>query len=142
VGEIAGLAMPMSIVLAVTRSRLYEIDRIVSRTVSYGVIVLLLAAVYFGVVGLVGMFSFEGPLPVAATTLVMAAAFNPLRRRVQEIVDRRFNRSHYDAARTIEAFSERMRSRISLDELGRELQDVTARTMEPATLSIWVREFP
>jgi hypothetical protein len=72
----------------------------------------------------------------------MAAAFNPLRRRVQEIVDRRFNRSHYDAARTIEAFSERMRSRISLDELGRELQDVTARTMEPATLSIWVRESP
>jgi hypothetical protein len=142
VGEIAGLAMPMSIVLAVTRSRLYEIDRIVSRTVSYGVIVLLLAAVYFGVVGLVGMFSFEGPLPVAATTLVMAAAFNPLRRRVQEIVDRRFNRSHYDAARTIEAFADRMRSRISIDELGRELQDVTARTMEPATLSIWVREFP
>jgi hypothetical protein len=142
VGEITGLAMPMSIVLAVTRSRLYEIDRIVSRTVSYGVIVLLLAAVYFAVVGLVGMFSFEGPLPVAATTLVMAAAFNPLRRRVQEIVDRRFNRSHYDAARTIEAFSERMRSRISLDELGRELQDVTARTMEPATLSIWVRESP
>jgi hypothetical protein len=142
VGEITGLAMPMSIVLAVTRSRLYEIDRIVSRTVSYGVIVLLLAAVYFAVVGLVGMFSFEGPLPVAATTLVMAAAFNPLRRRVQEIVDRRFNRSHYDATRTIEAFSERMRSRISLDELGRELQDVTARTMEPATLSIWVRESP
>lgn len=142
VGEITGLAIPMSIVLAVTRSRLYEIDRIVSRTVSYGVIVLLLAAVYFGVVGLVGMFSFEGPLPVAATTLVVAAAFNPLRRRIQEIVDRQFNRSHYDAARTIEAFSERMRSRISLDELGRELQDVTARTMEPATLSIWVRESP
>jgi len=142
VGEIAGLAMPISIVLAVTRSRLYEIDRIVSRTVSYGVIVLLLAALYFGVVGIVGMSSFEGPLPVAATTLVMAAAFNPLRRRVQEIVDRRFNRSRYDAARTIEAFSERVRSRISLDELGRELQDVTAQTMEPATLSIWVRESP
>jgi len=140
VGEIAGLALPLSIVLAVTRSRLYEIDRIVSRTVSYGVMVLLLAVLYFGVVGLVGMFSFEGPLPVAATTLVMAAAFNPLRRRVQEIVDRRFNRSRYDAARTIEAFSDRVRSRISLDELGRELQEVTARTMEPATISIWVRE--
>jgi hypothetical protein len=140
VGEIAGLAMPISIVLAVTRSRLYEIDRIVSRTVSYGLIVLLLAALYFGVVGLVGMSSFEGPLPVAATTLVMAAAFNPLRRRVQEVVDRRFNRHRYDAARTIEAFSERVRSRISLDELGRELQEVTARTMEPTTLSIWVRE--
>jgi hypothetical protein len=142
VNEISGLAMPISIVLAVTRSRLYEIDRIVSRTVSYGVMVLLLAAFYFGVVGLIGMFSFEGPLPVAATTLVVAAAFNPLRRRVQEIVDRRFNRSRYDAVRTIEAFSERVRSRISLDELGRELQDVTARTMEPATLSIWVRESP
>jgi hypothetical protein len=142
VNEMAGLAMPISIVLAVTRSRLYEIDRIVSRTVSYGVIVVLLAALYFGVVGLVGMFSFEGPLPVAATTLVMAAAFNPLRRRVQGIVDRRFNRSRYDAARTIEAFSDRVRSRISLDELGRELQDVTARTMEPATISIWVRESP
>jgi hypothetical protein len=142
VGEVAGLAIPMSIVLAVTRSRLYEIDRIVSRTVSYGVIVLLLAGIYVGVVGFVSIFPFEGPLPVAATTLVMAATFNPLRRRVREIVDRRFNRSRYDAARTIEAFSERLRSRITLDELGRELQDVTARTMEPATLSIWVRESP
>lgn len=70
----------------------------------------------------------------------MAAVFNPLRGRVQEIVDRRFNRSRYDAARTIEAFSERVSSRIGLDELSDELQVVTARNMEPATISIWVRE--
>jgi hypothetical protein len=81
----------------------------------------------------------DGQLPVASTTLVVAALFNPLRRRVQERVDRRFNRSRYDAARTIELFTRRLRSSVDLVELGRDLQTVAAATMQPVSMSMWLR---
>ncbi|MEX0946697.1 MAG: hypothetical protein WD064_04970, partial [Acidimicrobiia bacterium] len=132
--------LPMAIGIAIVRYRLFDIDRIVSRTVSYGVVVMVLGATFGALVFVLGdLLPLEGQLPVASTTLVVAALFNPLRRRVQERVDRRFNRSRYDAARTIELFTRRLRSSVDLVELGRDLQTVAAATMQPASMSMWLR---
>ncbi len=137
----AGLLMlPVAVAIAVLRYRLYEIDRIVSRTVTYGLLTALLAGVYFGLVFLLGeLLPFEGQLPVAASTLAVAALFSQLRRRVQGVFDRRFNRSHYDAVRTIEAFSSRLRADIDETDLSRELVEVTMRTVQPASVGVWTR---
>ena len=132
--------LPMAIGIAIVRYRLFDIDRIVSRTVSYGVIVVVLGATFGALVFVLGdLLPLDGQLPVASTTLVVAALFNPLRRRVQERVDRRFNRSRYDAARTIELFTRRLRSSVDLVELGRDLQTVAAATMQPVSMSMWLR---
>lgn len=132
--------LPLAIGIAIVRYRLFDIDRIVSRTVSYGVIVVVLGATFGGLVFVLGdLLPLEGELPVASTTLVVAALFNPLRRRVQERVDRRFNRSRYNAARTIELFTQRLRSSVDLVELGRDLQTVAAATMQPVSMSMWLR---
>jgi len=132
--------VPISIGIAILRYRLYDIDRIISRTVSYGLLTAVLAGSYIGLVFVLrDLLPFQGGLPVAASTLAVAALFNPLRRRVQSLVDRRFNRSHYDRARTIEAFSQRLRTEVDLDELARDLQAVATESMQPTSISLWLR---
>ena len=131
----------VAIGIAIVRYRLYEIDRIVSRTVSYGVLTALLAGVYYGSVFLLrDLLPFEGPVPIAASTLAGAALFLPARRRIQEAVDRRFNRSRYDTARVVEGFAQHLRDEVDLDRLGEELRMVIAQTMQPRTVALWVPE--
>jgi hypothetical protein len=138
---LALMAPPISIGLAILRYRLYDIDRIISRTLSYSVVTVLLAGAYAGLVfGLGRLLPLQrSSLVVAASTLAVAALFNPLRRRVQEFVDRRFNRSRYDLSRTVEAFSQHLSTVVDLDQLGRDLQLVAAESMHPKTMSLWLR---
>ena len=138
---VGGFALiPVAIGVAVLRYRLYEIDRLLSRTVTYGLVVALLAAVYAGGVLLVrSLFPLQGELAVAASTLAVAALFTPLRRRVQFRVDRRFNRARYDAQQELEQFAGRLRDELDLDDLTADLLAVAAGTMQPATASVWIR---
>jgi hypothetical protein len=127
--------------LAVTRHGLYEIDRIISRTVTYGLVSAVLIGVYLATVFVLGSLPpLQGELAVAGSTLLAAALFNPLRRRIQNAVDRRFNRSRFDRERTMEAMSRRLSSEVDLGELGRDLERVAGQTMQPVTVSVWVRE--
>jgi hypothetical protein len=130
--------------LAILRYRLYDIDRIISRTLVYGLLTGLLGLVYAGLVlslgQLFGGISAQPPSwAVAGATLAVAALFQPLRRRIQQAVDRRFNRRRYDAAQTIEAFSVRLREEVDLDALSAELLAVVEQTMQPTTASLWLR---
>jgi hypothetical protein len=135
---IAGI--PTSIGIAILRYRLYEIDRIISRTLAYGLLTVLLGGAYAGVVlGLGQLLGRDSSLVVAAATLVVAALFQPARRRIQALVDRRFNRRKYDTVRTVEAFSGRLRDELDLDALSVELLGVVDQTMQPTTASIWLR---
>jgi hypothetical protein len=132
--------LPLAIAAAIARYRLYDLDRIVSRTLAYGLLTLLLGAGYAGVVlGLGRLLPGSSSLAVAAATLAMAAVFQPARRRIQRAVDRRFNRRRYDAARTIEAFSARLRDEVDLDTLTVELLAVVDHTMQPTQTSLWLR---
>jgi hypothetical protein len=132
--------LPLATGFAVLRYRLYEIDRIISRTVTYALVGGLLTALYAGTVfGMTEILPASGDLAVAASTLAVAALFNPLRRRIQRIVDRRFNRSRYDAALTIDSFAARLRSRMHLGDLLTDLRGVLAQTLEPTSTAIWVR---
>ncbi|HEV2929175.1 MAG TPA: hypothetical protein VGW74_10830, partial [Propionibacteriaceae bacterium] len=125
---------------AILRYRLYDIDRILSRTLAYGLLTVLLGLGYAGVVLGLGRLLPEGSsLVVAAATLAVAAVFQPLRRRVQAAVDRRFNRRRHDAARTIAAFSTRLRDQVDLDALHGELLAVVDQTMQPTHASLWLR---
>ncbi|MCA1823318.1 MAG: hypothetical protein LC640_03440, partial [Frankia sp.] len=133
-------SLPIAIATAVLRYRLYDIDRIISRTVTYAVVTVLLVLPYVVVVPLVTRIVGGSSVAVAAATLAVAAAFNPLRRRVQGRVDRRFNRARYDAARTVEAFSSRLRDEVDLEQLTGDLLSVVTRTMQPAHASLWLRE--
>lgn len=134
------LIVPVTAAVAILRYRLFDLDRLVSRTVSYAVLTALLAAPYLLVVGLTSRLAGgAGDLGVALATLAAAAAFNPLRQRVQVVVDRRFNRSRYDAARTIDAFSARLRDEVDLESLRGDLLDVVSATMQPASASLWLR---
>jgi peptidoglycan/LPS O-acetylase OafA/YrhL len=133
-------AMPLAIEAAILRYRLYEIDRIISRTLAWALLTLLLGAGYAGVVLGLGRLLPEGSsLVVAAATLTVAAAFQPARRRVQELVDRRFNRRRHDAGKTISAFSARLRDEVDLDALHRELLAVVEETVQPTHSSLWLR---
>jgi hypothetical protein len=135
--------LPAAIVVAITRYRLYEIDRLVSRTVSYAVVVGALAAVYAGGVFLLSsLLPLESDLAVAASTLLVAALFNPLRRRVQQRVDRRFNRPRFDAGLEVERFAGRVRTDLDLDDLTADLLGVVVRTVQPSTASMWMRRDP
>jgi hypothetical protein len=131
-----------SITLAILRYRLYDLDRLVSRTVSYALVAGLLAAIYaFGAVWLPSRIVGEQtPLFVAGSTLAVAALFNPLRRRVMTWVDRRFNRSRYDFEQTVEEFARRLRDQTDTDRLADDWAQVVAGTLEPAALGVWVRE--
>jgi hypothetical protein len=137
--------LPISIGIAIRRYRLYEIDRIINRTVVYALLTAILGAGYAGVVlGLAQLFGGINRQPpswaVAGATLAAAAAFRPARRRVQAVVDRRFNRRRYDAARTVEAFAGRLRQQLDLDALTSELLAVVDQTMQPAQASLWLRQ--
>jgi hypothetical protein len=139
----AALLFPSATAIAILRYRLYEIDRLINRTLVYATLSALLAAIYAGVVFLLGgvlnPVRGESPLAVAASTLTVAALFQPLRRRIQAAVDQRFNRRRYDAAKTIEAFSVRLRDQLDLDALSAELLTVVEETMQPTTTSLWIR---
>jgi hypothetical protein len=138
--SLAVAAIPIAILFAVLRYRLYDIDRILSRTVSYVVIIGLLAGVY--VLGLTAMTNFlpsDSSLSVAASTLAVAALFNPLRRRVQAWVERRFNRSRYDAQQVMDEFSGSLRQDVDPETVVGGWVDVVSETMHPTSISVWVR---
>ena len=140
-------ALPVTAGSAILKYRLYEIDRIVNRTLVYGLLTTLLAAVYGGLVLGIGQLSggigTEPPSwAVAVATLAVAALFQPTRRNIQQAVDRRFNRRRYNTARTIEAFAARLRDQVDLDTLSSELLTVVDQTMEPTQVSFWLRASP
>jgi hypothetical protein len=132
--------LPLATGAAILRYRLYDLDRIISRTLAYGLLTVLLGLGYAGVVlGLGRLLPQGSSLAVAAATLAVAAVFQPARRRVQGAVDRRFNRRRYDAARTIQGFSARLREQVDLDALTAELVVVADQTMQPTLVSVWLR---
>jgi hypothetical protein len=132
--------LPPAIGAAILRYRLYDLDRILSRTLAYGLLTLLLAGGYAVVVlGLEQRLGRESSLVVAAATLMAAALFQPARRRIQAAVDRRFNRRHYDTSQTIAAFSARLREQVDLDTLSAEVLAVANQTIEPTIVSLWLR---
>jgi peptidoglycan/LPS O-acetylase OafA/YrhL len=134
------LCPPVAIGVAVLRYRLYDLDRVISRTLTYGLLTVLLGLGYAAVVlGLGRLLPESSSLVVAAATLAVVAAFSPLRRRVQGLVDRRFNRRRYDASRTLDAFSARLRDQLDLDALHGELLAVADQTMQPTRASLWLR---
>jgi hypothetical protein len=136
--------IPVTIGIAILRYRLYDIDRLIRRTLVYGLLTALLAAFYAGLVlGMEELFGGIGGQPpswaVAGATLAVAAVFQPARRRIQQVVDRRFNRRRYDTTKTLEAFSDRLRHHVDLDALSAELLAVVDQTMEPTKASLWLR---
>jgi len=122
---------------------LYDIDRIVSRTISYGVISAALVGVYAGLIlvlqGPLGMFTGGDTLPVAVSTLCAVALFQPLRRRTQQIVDRRFNRTRYDSERTVLALAARLREDMELAVVLTAIREAAVRSVEPTAASVWLR---
>jgi hypothetical protein len=137
-------AVAVAIGVAIFKYRLYDIDRIINRTLVYGLLTALLGALYAGLVLVLGQVfggvTSDAPSwAVAGATLAVAAVFQPARRRIQAAVDRRFNRRRHDAAKTIETFTTRLRDQIDLDTLSSELLVVVAQTMEPTQVSLWLR---
>jgi hypothetical protein len=138
------LAVPVGIGIAMLRYRLYEIDRIISRTLVYAALTVILGAAYAGLVlagqALFSSFAGGSNFAIAASTLVVAALFLPLRSRLQRFVDRRFYRRRYDAQRTLETFGARLRQEIELESLTDDLRRVIGETMQPSHVSVWLRE--
>jgi hypothetical protein len=133
------LALPLSIGFGIMKFRLYDIDRIISRTLAYAIVTGLLIGVYAGLVLLAtGVFRFHNSVAVAASTLAAAALFNPLRHRVQHAVDRRFNRARYDADRTVTEFATRMQDAVDADMVRAELARVVQSALEPAHVRVWL----
>jgi hypothetical protein len=138
-GALATVALPVSLAVAVMRFRLYDIDRLVSRTVSYVVVSGVTVGAYVGVVTLTSKaIGFSSPIAVATSTLVAAAIFNPVRKRVQRVVDQRFNRSRYDAERMVAHFAGRLREEVDPYAVRGYLEEAVRTSLEPATLSVWV----
>lgn len=133
--------IPIAVAVAVLRYRLYEIDRIVSRTVSYALVVAVLAGVFLGIISVLTSFlPAQSDLAVASSTLAVFVLFNPLRKRAQNLVDRRFNRTHYDSRRVVESFAETLRDRIDTGAVVDGWVRVVNETMQPASLGVWVSD--
>jgi hypothetical protein len=144
VGEILGgiglAALPVGIGVGILKYRLYEIDRIISRTLAYAIVTGVLVGVYAGLVLLAtGVLRFHSSVAVAVSTLAAVGLFNPLRRRVQHAVDRRFNRARYDADQTVTAFAARLKEAVDLDSVRDDLAAVVDKALEPAHMSVWIR---
>jgi hypothetical protein len=134
------IALPIGLGVGILKYRLYEIDRLISRTLSYALVSALLVGVFVGCVTLTtGVLPFSSPVGVAASTLAAAALFNPLRRRAQRLVDRRFNRARYDAETTVAAFNARLQDAVDLDTVRSELLRTVELAVEPAGISLWIR---
>jgi hypothetical protein len=134
------LCMPVSVAVAVLRYRLWDLDRLISRTVTYVLVTGLLVLPYLLILpGATRLAEGAGSLAVAAATLAAAAMFQPLRRRIQDLVDRRFNRRRYDAARTVEVFAARLREQVELDALSAQLLAAVDQTVAPTRASLWLR---
>ena len=143
-GILGFMVLPVATGIAILRYRLYDIDRIINRTLVYGLLTAVLVLVYIGsVVALRGLlFGFTGrssQLTIVASTLLIAALFNPLRRRIQAFIDRRFYRRKYDAAKMLTDFSAKLRDETDLDRLGDEMVSVVRETVQPAHVSLWLR---
>lgn len=139
------LFVPISIAIAILRSRLYDIDTIINKALVYGLLTVLLAAVYAGLIlglqALVrGLTNQDSAVAIVISTLVIAALFQPLRRRLQNLIDRRFYRRKYDAVRTLEAFSATLRNEVDLATLRERLMEVVEETMQPAHVSLWLQQ--
>jgi hypothetical protein len=136
--------IPLAIGIAILRYRLYEIDRLISRTLAYGLVTVVLLAIFGGAIlvlqTLLSPLTGGNTLAVAGSTLLAAALFQPLRRRVQALVDRRFNRSRYDAQAAVAAFTERLRDEVDIDTLQGSLLSIVEATLEPTTSGLWLRE--
>jgi hypothetical protein len=140
---IAVVALPVSMGVAILRYRLYEIDRLISRTISYALLTAALAGVFVGlVVLLTDVLPFSSPVAVAASTLAAAALFAPLRGRLQHLIDRHFNRTHYDAQATVAAFTGRLHDATDIDSISGELVHTVEHTIAPRHTSIWIRPSP
>jgi uncharacterized membrane protein len=132
-------AFPLSVGVAILKYRLYEIDRVISRTLAYAIVTGLLVGCYIGVVALAtDVLAFGGTVGVAVSTLAVAALFNPVRRRVQRIVDRRFNRARYDADQTVSAFAARLQDAVDPAAVQDDLLSAVQRSLEPAHASLWL----
>jgi peptidoglycan/LPS O-acetylase OafA/YrhL len=135
------IALPLGIGFGILKYRLYDIDRLISRTISYAVVTALLAGVFLAIVLLATrVLPFSSPVAVAASTLAAAALFNPVRRRVQTLVDRRFNRTRYDAAAIAAGFGARLRDAIELEAVRVELLEAVVSTVAPAHATVWLTE--
>jgi hypothetical protein len=135
--EITVPLIPAAVAVAIFKYRLYDIDRLISRTLGYVIVTGLLVGVYAGLVILAGVLGFSTPPAVAVATLAAVALFSPLRRRVQRAVDKRFNRVRYDAELTVAAFATRLRDAVDLDTVRAELLGVVDSAVQPAHLSVW-----
>jgi hypothetical protein len=140
---LALVAIPIAVAVAILRHGLFDMDALISRTLVYGLLTVLLGAAYAGLVlagqAVFSSFAGGGDLAIAGSTLVVAALFRPLRARVQQLVDRRFYRRRYDAQRTLDAFATRLRGPVELDALRADLAGVVRETMQPAHVSLWLR---
>jgi hypothetical protein len=141
-----GAFIPLSIASAILRSRLWDIDVLINKALVYGTLTVLLALVYVGLViglgSLVRLFTgqlLQSPIVIVASTLAIAALFQPLRHRIQQIIDRRFYRRKYDSAKTLEAFSATLGNEVDLGQLREHLLNVVQETMQPAHVSLWLR---
>jgi hypothetical protein len=133
-------AVPISIGVGILKYRLYEIDRLISRTLSYAILTALLAGAFIGLIALsTNTLALSGRVGVAASTLVAAALFNPLRKRIQHLVDRRFNRARYDAEATVAAFTARLRDAVEIDAIRADLLDAVNRAVQPTHASVWIK---
>ena len=139
--EVGVTAMPIAIGVGILKYRLYDIDRIISRTLAYTIVTGLLVGVYAGLVLLATqVLTIKSPVAVAVSTLAAVALFSPLRRRVQRAVDRRFNRARYNADQTVAAFAVRLKDAVDLDTVQDDLARVVQRVLEPAHLTLWISE--
>ncbi len=140
VSFVSVIALPVGIGVGILKYRLYEIDRLISRTISYVIITGLLVGVFVGIVVIAtDVLPFSSPVGVAASTLAAAALFNPLRLRVQRLVDRRFNRARYDAEAVVAAFTLRLRDAVDLETVSGELLQAVRGAVQPAHVSVWIR---